>query len=274
MDIIKQFLEKYELNDDRLVNYNIETIDSISKILNRNYTHDFLESKELHNNIILLNYLGLYYNYKTRDLNTAKKYYLLAIDKNCDMAMNNLGVLHMEKEQYVLAEMYFMKAVEKNNADAMNGLGILYKRIGNEEMAEKYYLMAIEKMTHRMSCNLGLLYHDQKKYDLAEKIFLMAVERNNPDGLLYLKGLCYSTQLKMYHVLVNIKNKNDLINKKINELKSNKKIIYYENKKVNMTKIDDCSICFENTKLIPRKCAHYYCYNCYVELNECAICRM
>ena len=36
--------------------------------------------------------------------------------------------------------------------------------------------------------------------------------------------------------------------------------------------MDECPICLENKELIPRKCAHFYCYDCYIEINKCAIC--
>lgn len=52
------------------------------------------------------------------------------------------------------------------------------------------------------------------------------------------------------------------------------KIVCFENKKKSLSKIDECPICYENTNVIPRECAHYYCYNCYVEQKECAICRI
>lgn len=273
MDIIQQFLKKYNLSDDKLVNYNIEIINGIVTILNGNFY--LRESEELNTSTILLNYLGLYYTYKIRDLSIAKKYYLIAINKNCDIAMNNLGILYIIKGYYNHAETQFLKAIEKGNSDAMNGLGYTYNKMGNSELAEKYYLMAIEKMNYYKLCELGCLYMNRMKYDLAEKMFLMAIEKGIPDGMIYLRQLCCDTPLRLYYILTKVSNKNDLINEKIDEMKkNNKKIIYFENKKINMVITGDCPICFENTKLIPKKCAHYYCFNCYAELKVCAICRV
>ena len=37
--------------------------------------------------------------------------------------------------------------------------------------------------------------------------------------------------------------------------------------------MDNCPICLEFTLTIPRECSHYYCCNCFTNINKCAICR-
>ena len=46
----------------------------------------------------------------------------------------------------------------------------------------------------------------------------------------------------------------------------------FENKIRLLSKHDECMICTETAVLIPRECAHYYCTDCYVKLDKCAIC--
>ena len=62
MDIVKQFLKKYNTKDDRLKNYNKGIINELVKILNGNIQEIYDNS----DNDILLNYTGLYYEHELK----------------------------------------------------------------------------------------------------------------------------------------------------------------------------------------------------------------
>lgn len=121
--------------------------------------------------------------------------------------------------------------------------------------------------------NLGYLYYSWKKYELSQEYYITSINKGY-NAMPDLETLFRKKSLELYHVLTKISKKNSITNNKINKLKKNKRIICFENKKRNLSKINECPICFENTKLIPRECTHYYCYDCYVKIKKCAICRI
>jgi len=134
--------------------------------------------------------LGLLYkNQKKYEL--AEKYWLMAIEKEHKNAMNNLGVLYNNQEKYELAEKYYLMAIEKSDENAMNNLGVLYNNQEKYELAEKYYLMAIEKEHEKAMNNLGVLYNNQEKYELAEKYYLMAIEKGYENAMYNLSVMYY-----------------------------------------------------------------------------------
>lgn len=119
--------------------------------------------------------------------------------------------------------------------------------------------------------NLACAYIKQNKHELAKEYFIKATKLGDLDAINKLEIYC--NILEYYSILINISNKNDAVIKKINKLKKYRKIIHFENKKNMLSKIDQCPICLENTSLIPKGCAHFYCLDCYVKIKECAICR-
>ena len=220
-----------------------------------------------------MNKIGqMYTQHKKYDL--AEKYLLMGIGKNNISSMNNLRFMYYLQKQYEKAKKYCLMAIEMNNIYAMNTLGNIYIMQKNYDLAEKYYLIAIKKGEMHSLTSIGCLYQKENKYKLAEKYFLMSIEKNNPSGIKLLERLYINNILKLYFVLKNAKNINKLIDDKINELKKNENIICYENNINFLSKIGECPICLETTKLIPRRCAHFYCYSCFVEITKCSICRI
>ena len=304
MDTIKQFLKQYDLSDDTLNNLDKKTIDEIVNILNG-------KIKNLYDNPVLANYAALYYNHGNNDLKSAELYYLMAIKKNYVMAMSNLAstykiqnnlklakkyyvmairkgndpiamnnlacIYNLKQKKYKLAELYYLMAIRNNNSLAMNNLAEMYKTQNNLELAIKYYLMAIEKdnestINGSMMNNLACVYYRKKEYILAEKYYLMGIKKNCKAALDNLKGF-YNNNLKLYYELSKISENNDMVISEINKLKNIPEIFYFENKKRLLSKTDICLICSENTLVIPRECVHHYCLDCFVKINECAICR-
>ena len=186
----------------------------------------------------------------------AEIYYKIIIEKNYNyeiaIAMNGLGIIYEEQGKYELAEKYYLMAVEKNNDNAIYNIGDFYCEQNKYILAEKYYLMIIEK---DKSCvipyhNLGNLYYKWNKYELAKDYYSIAIEKGCIDSISILAKLC--NPLELYYILTNRMTKN---------------------KKRNLSKVYECTICLENTNVIPRECAHYYCYSCYVKIDKCVICK-
>jgi len=103
-----------------------------------------IENLEISDSTIDL-YYGVYFKIK-QDYDQMKKYYLMAIEKGNEYAMNNLGFHyeHIEKD-YELMKKYYLMAIEKGYKNAMYNLGFYYEEIKDYDQMKKYYLMAIEK---------------------------------------------------------------------------------------------------------------------------------
>ena len=250
----------------------------------------YLMAIERNNNTSSMNSLGIMYHQRNQ-YEIAEKYYLMAIERNNLNRISNLADIYRWQKKFNLAEKYYLEAIKTNNLnnnpnnnnpnnnnpnnnDIQGHLGILYHHQKKYEMAEKYYLMSIEKNNKCSMHNLALLYKTQQKYKLCEKYYLMAIMQNIPEALKSFEEIYDKNILKFYRILNNISNKNDLVNNKINELKNHHEIICYENSKNILSKIDQCPICLEYTRVIPRRCAHFYCDNCFVEITKCSICRI
>jgi TPR repeat protein len=128
----------------------------------------------------------------------------------------------MEKN-YEEMKKYYLMAIENGNSNAMFHLGLYYYYIEkNYEEMKKYYLMAIENGNSYAMYNLGYYYENiEKNYEEMKKYYLMAIE-NGHSRAMY--ALCtYYDDTKepienLYIDLVNISNKNEIIDNKIMKL--------------------------------------------------------
>ena len=69
----------------------------------------------------LINYkLGNLYYQIEKNYELAKKYYLMAIDKNNSDAVTNLGNLYYQIKKNMIGKKILSIAIDKNNSDAMN----------------------------------------------------------------------------------------------------------------------------------------------------------
>ena len=121
----------------------------------------------------------------------AKKYFLLAVEKENIHALFNLGFLYQNQGEEKVAEKYYLLAIHNGHINAFNNLALLYINQGREKDAEKYYLLAIEKGNIKSLFNLGLLYDKQNQEEDAEKYYLLAIEKNHVDALYNLAFLYY-----------------------------------------------------------------------------------
>ena len=234
----------------------------------------FMEEIEKGNSHAMYNLAYIYNSQHKPEL--SEKYYLMAIDKGHSRSMNNLGTIYHKQNEYQLAEKYYLMAIKLNNKSAMKNIAHLYNDQDKYEKAEEYLKLFIEKYNCSNAMNnLGCVYYNQAKYELAEKYFNIAIENNSKTAMSHLKNMYEDyNPLKWYYELIKL-NKNDLINKKLNDLKKKYEyeIICFENKQKFFSKIGECPICFETIKLIPKECTHYYCINCFLTIKKCAICQ-
>lgn len=123
------------------------------------------------------------------NLDSAKKYYLLAIENKNEKALYNLGCLydsdclyisvddHKSACEIVLAKKYYLLAIEKGIYQSIKKLAHIYRREGNTELAKKYYLLDIEKGNSKSINILARIYEREGNIELAKKYYLMSVEK-------------------------------------------------------------------------------------------------
>jgi hypothetical protein len=126
---------------------------------------------------------------------------------------------------------------------------------------------------------IGLYYrHVKKDYEFMIKYYLICIKYGFTASMFNLQIYFENKDLEFYHLLVNIDNKNKLMNDKIEELSKKKEVIYYKTKVIKMEElknIHECCICFENKVNIIMYCGHDVCIDCYPNIinQKCSQCR-
>lgn len=269
--ILQKFFDDYKITDN-LNNYSDNLITRLANIINdpenmQYYAH--FDNEEIST---IVHYYGLCHQYITKNVKKSIKYYLISAKKGNIYSTYNLANIYRDINKSELAEKYYLMAINKEFIPAMNELAYMYQNQNKIELSEKYYLMAIAKGNILSLHNLAILYHDHKNLELAEKYYLMAIEKGLIDSFNCLSVIYARNILKLYHKLKDINNV--VIKNEINKLEKTYEIFCFNNKKRFLSKKDICPICLnENIDVIPKECAHFYCHDCYIEFDECQICK-
>ncbi len=267
-------MKKYNIKST--ITFSNEEENVIENIFNNKIEIANIDEHFLKNHHIL-NIIGFYYKKIKKDYVMMKKYYLMAIELGNSNAMNNLGLYYEKIEKdYVLMKKYYLMAIELGETNAMNNLGLYYYIKKDYELMKKYFLMAIELDNTNAMINLGFYYGEiEKDYVRMNKYYLMNIELGNLNDINYIiKYYHYDKKiLKLYELLINVKNKNNLINNKINELEKIRKIQIYKNKIILFEKLKNytkCPLCLEDNVLnIDLNCGHEVCISCYDSNLKC-----
>ena len=150
--------------------------------------------------------LGLLYE-DQNELQLAEKYYLKAAELNEEKAMYNLGILYTAQNKFNDAEKIYLKAIDHGHIGALNNLAYNYSKANNSELARKYYLNAIEAGSKIAFFNFALFNENEHNLDEAEKYYLKAIEESsiyamNNLATLYLNSERYDDAIKYYKLAV------------------------------------------------------------------------
>jgi TPR repeat protein len=203
------------------IGFNSYEMDYIDLILEM-YNNPNLEPEKYDlNNDLILNFIGQYFHVINININLAKKYYLMAIDKNNNDSIESLGILFKSEKDYESMKKYYLMAIEKGNDKAMYYLGSYYKNVEKDfGLMKKYYQMAIEKGNYNAMYNLGYYYQfEEKDYELMKKYYQMAIENGCDNSLEKIKSYYNKDYTEYYNFLKNIIDKNKIIIDEINNLK-------------------------------------------------------
>jgi len=174
---MKKDLSEYFINNNVIIDYH--SYDKLTPLQINNLFLFMKKDYEINSNCdIELNLAGIIARRKKK-YDLMMKYYLMAIEKENELAMSNLGIYYHDEKKYDLMMKYYLMAVEKRNGNAMNNLGIYYYEENKYDLMIKYYLMAIEKGNGNAMINLGYYYYRENKYDLMMKYYLMAIEKGS-----------------------------------------------------------------------------------------------
>ena len=128
-----------------------------------------------------LRYLADYY-YEIKDYPNYEKWEKLAIEKtqNSD-EMYNFGLYFDEKQNYGEAKKYYLMAAEKNQKSAKHNLALLYGKMGEYDKATKLF-QELGFKDGNGKYYTGLYYKTKKNYKKSEEIFNELIKEGNPDG--------------------------------------------------------------------------------------------
>jgi tetratricopeptide (TPR) repeat protein len=169
-DIRKSDLELAEKLDNFIIQQDwksvLQTIDKLSP---------YLKEKSIVLSVVgkAMNNLAVLYYEESKDIDSAIKYYKMAIDSGYSNAMFNLAVLYYEESKDIdSAIKYYKMAINSGDSKAMHNLAILYyKEFQDIDSAIKYHKMAIDSGEKRAIKNYILVLLFSKQYTKALKFF-------------------------------------------------------------------------------------------------------
>jgi len=143
-DLVTQFarennIDKRSFLDNTLIDiyYDIFILDNVDKYIDSDISE-------------IINNIGMYY-YLNKNYDYAIKYFLSAIEKNNDCAMNNLGDYYKNiKQNYPYAVHYYSMAIETNNNNsvALDKLSYYYQINNNYEYVLYYYEIYLKNVDY------------------------------------------------------------------------------------------------------------------------------
>lgn len=238
----------------------------------------------------------------------SEKYHILAAEHDDKISQYTL-VEYYKSNNNIEKTIKFLKILSNNNDTiALYQLGNIYENIYNDayidivsndpddikytkhpidydfclENAVNYYKMAIEKNDINSIMRLGILYYYTDNPD-AINYLTLSLEKCNSIHLEYIST--YLSELEIYALMINSKNKNDELTHILEEIKNNpcvEKFIniintqhddLFLNFMKNNSHIDNCIICLEEKTRCINVCNnnHNICITCCEKYKKCPL---
>jgi len=246
----------------------------------KNIKNNILFPEKTHRNIIA--HIG-YMHCKHYFTDKMREYLDEAIKLGSTDALTFYAIYYKKNYDNAKAEEYFLQAIKLNNENAMyeyslylieNKFHVDEKDIKN---IEKYLLYLIEKK-HEKSYSLYSLYLLKIKKN-AEQFNFYLIEGIKCGFVSCMKTLKSEISgVKLFNLLENIEQKNEIINDEFKILLASKEINNFKNKisfakKYNI--VEECCICFDVSHgICVADCMHTICEQCFVSLQKqvCPLC--
>jgi len=151
--------------------------------------------------------------------------------------MQKLGHYYSIEKNYELMKQYYLMTIELNDTVSLNNLGVCYQYyvVKNYDQMKKYYLMAIALNDTETMYNLAS-YYDliEKNYELMQKYCLLAINCKDDHKASFqaLARKCQGNRLALYKLLITLseESRSDYLIAKLVELEEDKMVKAYNNK--------------------------------------------
>ncbi len=226
---------------------------------------------------------------KYDDHENAIKYYKMAIENENKNALISLCELYFKKNLFDDMVKEYSDGYEKKLTDTWNPLIELIILTKNNELIDKYSKLEFDNNNFLKYNTVITYYVDYNVY--SENIIKYANQFGKIGGMV--GSLCFSAlswYIKTFDKFDELmKFDKEIVNniikhydyKQIYELskkydiKPNTNQYQFMKNKYNFSKVDTCSVCFNETTIIPYDClGHYYCEDCYHKMNNCPMCNI
>jgi len=229
----------------------------------------------------------------------------LAIELGEFSAYSLLGVYYKRKKDYDNAKKYFMEGIKKGNVQCMFNMAVLYQNDQKDtSLMEKYYKMAMDNgKLVPASNNLAIYYLDAKQIDKAIETLEPIMNNERDMGFANVTmGTCYELK-KDYPKMLKYWIRSFQYGCNIMKIKVTKYLIsntdkYFDiiidnykwippevMKNVNINLLSnsgsleeyrkvDCQLCEKKMTRAIIPCDHPICMKCYVDSDECRICKL
>jgi hypothetical protein len=233
--------------------------------INNNSLQSIFELGKQYQNEKNYEYMLFYYN------NLIEKYnnnYSYEEQQILSETLCTLAMYYKKIENFDLMKTYHLMAIENGNLTSMNNLGFYYETLEkNEELMKKYYLMAIENGHTTSMYNLGSYYECIEDEENMYHYYFMACKYNQINAIESINKLMKDKHpVKIYQIYTKFEieiHKNIL---------NDDRVIKYINKCNFLSKLYECSVCYENKQCIPLECVHYFCIDCYPKILSAEFC--
>lgn len=251
----------------------------------------------------------LIYNNKLSDYSKLLKYIKKGVDEEIPSQIENMGFYyeHIEKKQDLSIECYIKFLNLTNNFRVISKIIEYYEENYDYEQVVKYINIGIANSNTYSMIHMGKFYFDAEEYDNMKKLYDLAEKMGDSDvhfyySIYYLKigdienmikhtvkgieredSLCLmvickyyqstgENPLKLYNILLGIKNSSMLANKHIEQMELNPIVIKYKSKLIEVEsnpRIKNCIVCYEDKSHVKFDCGHEICIGCYCLISQC-----
>jgi hypothetical protein len=177
---------------------------------------------------------------------------------------------------------YYLMAIDRGDTESMRGFAEYYKNINNIDEMVKYYLMAMDRGDIESKEQLFDYYKDTnqpnemvKYMSSFDDVILDDTLKNALLNMKILPELLKTSLINMFLMRTEMSFVYAMC--KCHNIKDDRisDLLQIIDNKMKLTIIDDCVICYTNTKLILYECfGHYYCLDCIVSIDKCSMCRI
>ena len=205
--------------------------------------------------------MGIMYETRFKNVELAKKYYLMSIDQGDELSMYNLADLYYNEKNTELMVQYFELAVQHGDEASSKRLILHYHSVADmPNFARHYYLQLAWS-------GAGSGAGEADYWDGVDESHYSKFQKSH-------NSLTLATQLDRGETRDNP----DVV-RLLNSLRKTPQYCAFKNKVALFTRLNhvvECGICYDNDKVnIDIHCGHTVCVDCYTQLYDkvCPFCR-